>query len=142
MTEKVPRVTTGGLIFNKEGKFLLVKSHKWSNKWLLPSGKVKFGEKLEDTLRREMKEEVDLEIEDIEFYFFGELINSQEYHQPNTHFVCFDFKCLAVSGQVKLNNEAEEFAWVDLAQARKMDLEYLTRRSLTRYQNYHVSSQK
>lgn len=140
--EKFPRVTTGGLIFNKEGKFLLVKSHKWSNKWLLPSGKVKFGEKLEDTLRREMKEEVDLEIDDIEFYFFGELINSQEYHQSDTHFVCFDFKCRAVGGQVKLNDEAEEFAWVDLDEARELDLEYLTRRSLTRYRYHHVPSKK
>lgn len=139
MTEKVPRVTTGGLIFNEEGKFLLVKSHKWSNKWLLPSGKVKFGEKLEEALKREMKEETNLEIADIVFYFFGELINSQEYHKPDTHFICFDFTCRAVNQDIKLNDEAEEFVWVDLKEAETMDLEYLTRRSLSRYQNFHDS---
>ncbi|MBU1149176.1 NUDIX domain-containing protein [Patescibacteria group bacterium] len=140
MTNKYPRVTVGALIFDDQGKFLLVKSHKWGGRWLIPSGHVEFGEKLEDALVREIKEEVNLEISDIEFYFFGELINSQEYHKANTHFICFDFLAKKKSGQLKLNDEAEEFAWVDLEQARDFNLEYLTRRSLTRYKNYYVAS--
>jgi len=134
MSGKYPRVTAGGLIFNKEGEFLLVQSHKWSNKWLLPSGKVKYGEKLKDTLRREMKEETNLEITDIKFYFFGEMIKPLEYYEPDNHFICFNFICQAVNEkELKLNEEAENWAWVNFSQAKNKDLEGLTRKSLLNY---------
>ena len=50
-------MTVGGLIFDRAGKFLLVRTHKWSNLWGIPGGKIKWGETSEDALRREIKEE-------------------------------------------------------------------------------------
>ena len=53
----------GALIFNAAGEVLMVRTHKWSNLWGIPGGKIKWGEPSEDALRREIKEETDLEID-------------------------------------------------------------------------------
>ena len=58
-----PVVTVGALIFDGAGRVLMVRTHKWSNLWGIPGGKTKFGETSEAALRREIKEETDLDIE-------------------------------------------------------------------------------
>ena len=57
MTQQYPEPTVGALILNKESKILLVKSHKWQNNYVIPGGHVELGETLQDTLKREIKEE-------------------------------------------------------------------------------------
>ncbi len=52
-----PIVTVGGLIFNAAGEVLMIRTHKWSNLWGIPGGKIKWGEASEEALRRELKEE-------------------------------------------------------------------------------------
>lgn len=49
--QQFPEPTVGALIFNPEGKVLLMKSHKWHHKYVLPGGHVELGEKLEEALR-------------------------------------------------------------------------------------------
>src|ERR1041385_6489529 len=62
-----PIVTVGGLIFNGRDEVLMIRTHKWSNLWGIPGGKTKFGETSVDALRRELKEETNLDVEDIRF---------------------------------------------------------------------------
>src|SRR5437016_378744 len=47
----LPIVTVGGLIFDKTGKVLMIRTHKWSDLWGIPGGKVKWGETCADALR-------------------------------------------------------------------------------------------
>ena len=60
-------VSVGALIFNSEGKILLCKrSQNAKNErgcWEAPGGAVEFGETLEHAIAREMKEELDVELE-------------------------------------------------------------------------------
>ncbi|HXS15101.1 MAG TPA: NUDIX domain-containing protein [Candidatus Saccharimonadales bacterium] len=60
-------VSVGAFIINDEGDVLLVKrsqnAKNEKGKWEAPGGAVEFGEKLEDAIRREMKEELGIEIE-------------------------------------------------------------------------------
>ena len=60
----IPRVGCGAAIW-REGRLLLVKRRKppEAGCWSLPGGKVDFGERLVDAVRREVAEEVGLEIE-------------------------------------------------------------------------------
>ena len=60
----VPRVGCGAAIW-REGRLLLVKRRKApeAGHWNLPGGKVDFGERVEDAVRREIAEEIGVEIE-------------------------------------------------------------------------------
>jgi nucleoside triphosphatase len=68
--QKYPEPTVGALIFNPEWEILLVKSHKWKEKYTIPGGHIDLVERTEDALKREIKEETDLDIYDIRFIFF------------------------------------------------------------------------
>lgn len=60
----VPRIGVGAVIVNEQEEILLVLRNRDPEKgtWSIPGGKVDLYEKLEDTVVREIKEEVDLEI--------------------------------------------------------------------------------
>ncbi len=122
-----PLATVGALISNDAGEVLMIRTHKWSNLWGIPGGKIKWGEPSVDALRREIKEETGLEVNDIEFVLVQDCIHSQEFYR-DAHFVLLNYTCRCV-GQpaVKLNDEAREFRWVTTAAALKMPLNTPTR---------------
>ncbi|HEU5068927.1 MAG TPA: NUDIX domain-containing protein [Verrucomicrobiae bacterium] len=117
-----PVVTVGGLVFNGAGEVLLVRTHKWSNLWGIPGGKVKWGEPCEDALRRELKEETNLDLTDIRFVLVQDCIHSTEFYR-DAHFVLLNYTCrAALPVDVVLNDEAQEFRWVPLAEAPRLPL--------------------
>jgi ADP-ribose pyrophosphatase YjhB (NUDIX family) len=122
-----PIVTVGGLIFNEAGEVLLVRTHKWSNLWGIPGGKVKWGETSFDALRRELKEETNLDIGQIEFVLVQDCIHSKEFYR-DAHFVLLNYTCkCGPPRDVKLNDEAQEFRWVTLAGALELPINTPTR---------------
>lgn len=60
-----------------------MKSHKWIGKYVIPGGHVELGERIEDALKREIKEETGLDIYDIEFICFQEFIYSEQFWKKN-----------------------------------------------------------
>lgn len=107
-----PVVTVGALIFNDAGHLLLVRTHKWSNLWGIPGGKIKRGETCEDALRREIKEETNLDIDRIKLVMVQDCIHSREFYR-DAHFVLLNYTCVASGRQaVALNEEAREFRWL------------------------------
>jgi phosphoglycolate phosphatase-like HAD superfamily hydrolase/ADP-ribose pyrophosphatase YjhB (NUDIX family) len=123
----LPVVTVGGLIFNDHGEVFLVRTHKWSNLWGIPGGKTKWGETSEQALRRELKEETNLDIADSKLVMVQDCIHSTEFYR-DAHFVLLNYSC-RVSGSlnVRLNHEAQEFRWVSLASADHLPLNNPTR---------------
>jgi phosphoglycolate phosphatase-like HAD superfamily hydrolase/ADP-ribose pyrophosphatase YjhB (NUDIX family) len=125
-----PIVTVGGLIFNGTGQVLMVRTHKWSNLWGIPGGKVKWGEPSVEALRRELQEETNLAVTDIEFVLVQDCIHSKEFYR-DAHFVLLNYTCrCAGEPAVKLNDEAREFRWVTVAQALELPLNQPTRKLL------------
>jgi len=70
--QKYPEPTVGALIFNSKDQLFLMKSHKWRDNYVVPGGHIELGETLKDALIREVKEETNLDIYDIEFLLFQE----------------------------------------------------------------------
>jgi ADP-ribose pyrophosphatase YjhB (NUDIX family) len=123
----LPVVTVGALIFNAEGQALMIRTKKWSHLWGIPGGKIKFGERSVEALRREIKEETGLEIENIKFVFVQDCIHSKEFYR-DAHFVLLNYTCRCVGEpRVQLNDEAQEFRWVGVDSALAMELNQPTR---------------
>ena len=118
-----PLATVGALIFNARNEVLMIRTHKWSDKWGIPGGKIKRGEKAVAALRRELREETGLNITDIRFVLVQDCISSKEFYR-DAHFVLLNYTCRATARnpQVVLNEEAQAYQWLPLAQARKLKL--------------------
>jgi len=123
--QQYPEPTVGALIFDREGNVFLMRSHKWRHKWVLPGGHIELGERMEEALRREVKEETNLDIGEIEFLCFQEFLYDERFWKPR-HFIFFDYACKTDSTEVRLNDEAQEYAWVTLKEALKMAVERYT----------------
>jgi phosphoglycolate phosphatase-like HAD superfamily hydrolase/ADP-ribose pyrophosphatase YjhB (NUDIX family) len=123
-----PIVTVGAVIFHpRTDKMLLFRTHKWSGLWGIPGGKVRRGEACVEALRRELKEETNLDIADIEFVLVQDCIGSKEFYR-DAHFVLLNYRCRAEEPMdIRLNDEAQEFRWVTIEDGMKMDLNQPTR---------------
>jgi len=130
MTEQVfPEPTVGVFIFNPAGEMLLLKSHKWPGKYVVPGGHVELGESIEEAAIREVKEETGLDVHDLKFICFQEFIHDPAFWKRR-HFIFFDYICRTDSPEVKLNDEAEEYVWVSLEAALDLSIDSYTRRSI------------
>ena len=70
MTHATFTVTAGAVIQNEEGKVLLLKhTFRAGSGWGLPGGFLEGGEQPIDGLRRELREEIGLEMEQLEFFW-------------------------------------------------------------------------
>ena len=120
-----PVAAVGALIAH-HGKFLMIRTSKWGNKWGIPGGKIERGETAEDALRREVREETWLELQDVRFVMTQDCVDPAEFHRP-AHFLLLNYAAESLSDAVTLNHEAEEFRWVSPAEASAMDLNQPTR---------------
>ena len=73
--------------------------------WEFPGGKIEAGEKPEQALIREIKEELAVEIE------VGELLHTVEYDYPTFHLTMHCFICTLVSGELELK-EHQAAKWL------------------------------
>jgi phosphoglycolate phosphatase-like HAD superfamily hydrolase/ADP-ribose pyrophosphatase YjhB (NUDIX family) len=122
-----PVVTVGALIYDNAGRMLMIRTHKWSGLWGIPGGKIKWGEPAIEALRREIKEETGLEVEDIQFVLAQDCIHSKEFYRE-AHFVLLNYTCRSIgSTAVTLNDEAREWRWVTPEEATALPLNQPTR---------------
>jgi phosphoglycolate phosphatase-like HAD superfamily hydrolase/ADP-ribose pyrophosphatase YjhB (NUDIX family) len=126
-----PIATVGALIHDGQGKVLMIRTHKWSNLWGIPGGKIEHGESCEAALIREIREETALHISEIRFVVVQESIFSPSFIRPE-HFILINYLAKSDSYDVTLNDEAEEFRWVTMEEAFALDLNTATIELLNR----------
>ena len=134
--KELHRIAVTAIIYNEEGKYLVTKRspHKKSfpNKWTVPGGGLDVDDYMhnkpdtlsgqwyyavEKTLRREVKEEVNLEIGKpiylLDLCFItpdGQPCMVLSYYAP--------YK----SGEIKLDKDSTEYKWVTSEEAMKLDI--------------------
>ncbi|MEK7447639.1 MAG: NUDIX domain-containing protein [Patescibacteria group bacterium] len=100
-------VGAGALIFNDKNEVLLIKRSEnarvEAGMWSRPGGEIEFGEKATEAVKREIKEEVNIDIEVLETLDFQETISKD----PKKHWIALGFLCKQVGGELK-NNEPDK----------------------------------
>jgi nucleoside triphosphatase len=130
--QSFPEPTVGVFIFDNDGELLLLRSHKWPGGYTVPGGHVELGERLEQAAQREAREETGLEIRDLRFLCWQEFVYDPAFWKPR-HFIFFDYACRADSTDVRLNDEAETFLWIEPEKALELTLDHYTRISVLEY---------
>jgi len=111
MDYKTPKLTTDGAII-KNGKILLIKrkNEPFKGKWALPGGFVEYGEKVENAVIREVKEETGLitKIKEI----VG--IYSDPNRDPRGHIVTIVFLLEIITGKLNAEDDADSVKYFNL----------------------------
>ena len=93
------------VIFDTQGRIFATQRGygEWKDWWEFPGGKIEKGEKREQALKREIREELDAEIE------VGELLRTIDYDYPNFHLTMHCFKCTLDSAITLKEHEAAKW---------------------------------
>ncbi|MDA4135244.1 MAG: NUDIX domain-containing protein [Thaumarchaeota archaeon] len=117
-----PLVGAGGLI-HKDGAILLIKRKFEPNKgrWSLPGGLVEVGEDPAEAARREVREELGVEVEmEGLFQVANELIRD-DAGKVRFHFVLIDYLMTLRSDRITLNEESEEYRWFNAGDVERLN---------------------
>lgn len=103
--------TVAGVIQNKDGKILCTmrdagKYDYVSFKWEFPGGKIEENETQVETLARELREELDLEVE------IGDFFTQVEHDYPDFHLSMALYLCKYHDTDLKLNVH-KDIKWLD-----------------------------
>ncbi|GGD98308.1 (deoxy)nucleoside triphosphate pyrophosphohydrolase [Paenibacillus nasutitermitis] len=97
------------IIENRQGQLLIARRKKGKSQeglWEFPGGKIEHKETAEECLKRELREEMNIEIEP--YAYFGE--NDHWYGQ--THIRLIAYRARFVSGEIRLVDH-DENVWVN-----------------------------
>ena len=105
MTEKFFLCVDG--IYIKAGKILLLKRsvEPFKGCWHIIGGHVEENETLKEALKREFKEETNLDVE------VGEIIDGRIEKTSDRIKIIVAFKVTSTQGEIQLNSESEEYGW-------------------------------
>ena len=133
------RTIVVGLVRNRRGDLLLCRMSPdrgvFPGQWGLPGGGIEPGETMEQALRREMREELGVEIDDIRPAFFKDGLHEKTFADGSirsVYMIFLLFHCRAVDEALRLNEEFAEYRWVREDEAMRLDLNEQTRDTLAR----------
>jgi nucleoside triphosphatase len=113
------RLIVVGVVENRVGETLICRMPEdrgvFPGQWGLPGGGIEEGETAETALRRELKEEVGLEVTNIRELFFTDGTYRKTFpdgSRQKIYMVFLLFSCQAESDPVQLNAEFDAYRWV------------------------------
>lgn len=114
-TPDITRVTAAILI--KDDKIIIARrgpDDKLADKWEFPGGKVEINETPEQCLKREMKEEFDIDVS------VGEYLGSSIYHYDHISIELLAYRTYWEDGEINLKDH-DDFKWISLEELVEFD---------------------
>ena len=107
------------VIFQVEGEVCCVQRSEnrkgyISLKWEFPGGKIERGENREQALRREINEELDVEIDNLEYFM------TVEHTYPDFHLIMHSYTCSIAKGEPVLK-EHVALKWLRVEELDQLD---------------------
>lgn len=101
-TRAIPNTRVSVIVINGEGQILLVKHRKGARQyWVLPGGRLEYGEDFQECGVREVKEETGLDVEIEKIVFLSEAIAPDRSRHIVNVFLCAKL----TGGTMKIGNE-------------------------------------
>lgn len=118
-----PIVGVGAIVL-RDHDVLLVRRGKEPLKgvWSLPGGALELGENLEDGIRREVREEVGLEVEVGPIVEVFERITPDEKGAIRYHYVLIDYLCRPTGGTLVAADDADDARWFAVNELKNIDI--------------------
>lgn len=125
-------VGMGACIFNADNKILLTKRGKKAKnergKWEIPGGSLEFSETFDQGLKREIKEELNIEIEVTELLqLCDHIIPDEKQHWVSPTFIC---KIKNGSPKIMEPEKCDEIGWFSIEEAKKLPLSIVTKEDI------------
>lgn len=113
-TKSIFQIATKAIIVNEDGKILIIKKtieentdDASQNLYDIPGGRLEYGEKLEQALQREIKEEVGLEV------VINKLLSANSFIRPDQlQLTIITYLCFCKEKDCRLSNEHSDFFWI------------------------------
>jgi 8-oxo-dGTP diphosphatase len=121
MRYKSPKLTADGVILRKNTILLIKrKNDPFKGKWALPGGYVEYGEKVEDTVVREVFEETGLKTK------IHNLIGiySDPDRDPRGHTITVAYLLNIISGELRSNDDAIDVKFFSLKNLPKLSFDH------------------
>lgn len=122
------RTCAVGIIRNDKGEILVAKMPEkrgmYPSQWGILGGGVDEGEKLEETLQREAGEEFGIRVKNAVPFTFHDDEQDKYFadgHVEPQYMIYCIYDCEWESGEVKINDEWEEYRWVDPSELKNLD---------------------
>ena len=109
-------IGVGAVIKDKAGRILLVRHVPqrggfWQGKWICPGGELEYGETIEQGIKREVKEETNLEIRlTTPLIPFDRLVKEGE--GVKLHVIYIDYLAELIGGELEPRGDIGEAIWV------------------------------
>lgn len=109
-------VAVGAVVVNEVGEILLVKHRPerggfWQGKWICPGGELEVGETIEEGIKREVKEETNLEITlTAPLIPFERIVKADR--GTELHVIYIDYMAELIGGELRPDDDVGEAVWV------------------------------
>lgn len=118
-----PWVGVGVMVF-RDGKILLGRRAREPRKgqWSIPGGTIELGETTREAATREIREEFNVEIEDIQLFDVFDCVFRDSENQVQFHYVLIEFFARHKSGEVRPADDIDAAEWVEPKDLKKYNL--------------------